>query len=46
MKRMDAPKGVLNALQKINEIAGKAEIDDKDVERIQRQVKKIQLILG
>ena len=46
MKRMDAPKGVLTALEKIDKIAGKAEIGDKDIERVLKQVKKIQTILG
>lgn len=46
MKRMDAPKGVLDALENIDNIASKTEIDDKDIERVLKQVKKIQTILG
>jgi len=46
MKRMDAPKGVLKSLEKIDRIASKDEIDEKDVERVLKQVKKIQTILG
>ena len=46
MKRMDAPKGVLKSLEKIDGIATKDEIDEKDVERVLKQVKKIQTILG
>ena len=46
MKRMDAPKGVLKAYDSIDEIAGKEKISDKDVQKVLKQVKKIQTILG
>jgi hypothetical protein len=46
MKRMDAPKGVLDALDKIAKIAEKDEISDKDIEKVLESVKKIQTILG
>lgn len=46
MRRMDAPKGVLESLERIDKIAGKDEIEEKDVERVLKQVKKIQMILG
>ena len=48
MKRMDAPKGVLNSLDEILKIADKEEKDitDKDVKDVLKLVKKIQTILG
>ena len=46
MKRMDAPKGVLEAYGNINEIADKEDVSDKDVQKVLKQVKKIQTILG
>ena len=46
MKRMDAPKGVLEALGKIAKIAEKEDISDKDIEKVLESVKKIQTILG
>ena len=46
MRRMDAPKGVLKSLENIDKIASKDEIEEKDVERVLKQVKKIQTILG
>jgi hypothetical protein len=46
MKRMDAPKGVLDALGRIEKIAEKDEISDKDIEKVLESVKKIQTILG
>ncbi len=46
MKRMDAPKGVLDALNEISKVAGKKEITDKDAENVLKQVKKIQTVLG
>jgi len=48
MKRMDAPKGVLDSLDKITKIADKKEKDitDKDVKNVLKLVKKIQTILG
>jgi hypothetical protein len=46
MKRMDAPKGVMKAYQNIAKIADKETISDGDVQRVLKQVKKIQTILG
>jgi len=46
MKRMDAPKGVLKAYDDISKIAAKDEIQDKDVKKVLKQVKRIQTILG
>ena len=46
MKRMDAPKGVLKAYDSIDKIADKEEISDHDVQKVLKQVKKIQTILG
>jgi hypothetical protein len=46
MKRMDAPKGVMTALNEIDDIAKKKEITDKDTKKVLRLVKKIQTILG
>lgn len=46
MKRMDAPKGVLDALDRIAKIAKKEELSDRDVEKVLESVKKIQTILG
>lgn len=46
MKRMDAPKGVLDALDEIVKVADKKEITDRDSENVLKQVKKIQTILG
>jgi hypothetical protein len=46
MKRMDAPKGVIDSLDEIAKIAEKKEITDKDVKQILKRVKKIQTLLG
>ena len=46
MKRMDAPKGVLNALDDIEKVANKKDITDKDTKTVLKLVKKIQTILG
>ena len=46
MKRMDAPKGVLKALDNIAEITKKKEISDRDTKKVLKLVKKIQTILG
>jgi hypothetical protein len=46
MKRMDAPKGVIDALGEIVKVAGKKEITDKDAADVLKQVKKIQTALG
>jgi hypothetical protein len=46
MKRMDAPKGVLDALDEISKVATKKEVTDKDAENVLKQVKKIQTVLG
>jgi len=45
MKKMDAPKGVLNALDQVAAIAGKSEITDRDVSEILKLVKNIQTML-
>ncbi len=46
MKRMDAPKGVLNALDGITKIANKKEITDRDSKEVLNLVKEIQTLLG
>ncbi len=46
MKRMDAPKGVLDNLEEITKIANKKEITDRDAKEVLNLVKKIQTILG
>jgi hypothetical protein len=46
MKRMDAPKGVMDALDEISKIAVKREITDRDAKEVLNLVKKIQTILG
>jgi hypothetical protein len=46
MKRMDAPKGVMDALDEITKIAEKKEISDRDTKEVLNLVKKIQTILG
>ncbi|HAR45459.1 MAG: hypothetical protein A2X56_05515 [Nitrospirae bacterium GWC2_57_13] len=46
MKRMDAPKGALEALDEIAGIAGKKEISDRDAKSVLKLVKKIQAVLG
>jgi hypothetical protein len=46
MKRMDAPKGVIDSLDEIAKIAEKKDITDKDIKQILKRVKKIQTLLG
>jgi hypothetical protein len=46
MKRMDAPKGAIEALDEIATISKAKEISDKDAEKVLKLVKKIQTILG
>jgi hypothetical protein len=46
MKRMDAPKGVLTALDEIEKIANKTDITDKDTKKVLDLIKEIQTILG
>lgn len=46
MKRMDAPKGVLDSLDEITKISEKKEITDRDAKEVLQLVKKIQTILG
>lgn len=46
MKRMDAPKGVLDALAELSTITAKKEIADRDADQVVKLVKKIQTVLG
>jgi hypothetical protein len=46
MKRMDAPKGVLDSLGEITKISGQKEIAERDAKQVLKLVKKIQSILG
>lgn len=46
LKRMDAPKGVLEALGEIGKISQKKEITDKDSEKVLRLVKEIEQLLS
>ena len=46
MRRINAPKSVLKAYDDISKIADKDEIQDKDVKKVLKQIKKIQTILG
>ncbi|HSG96464.1 MAG: hypothetical protein GWP60_05670 [Gammaproteobacteria bacterium] len=46
MERMEAPKGVLDGLRTIEEIAGRDQVEKRDVEKIAREVKRIQSLLG
>jgi hypothetical protein len=46
MKRMDAPKGVQDALAEISTIAEKKEIANRDADQVLRLIKKIQTVLG
>lgn len=46
MRRMDAPKGALDALGEIREIAKQKEIGERDGQRVQRLVRKLQDMLG
>jgi hypothetical protein len=43
---MEAPKGVLDGLRTIEEIAGRDQVEKRDVEKIAREVKRIQSLLG
>ncbi len=45
MKRLDAPKGVLDALDEIGKIAKSKDITDSDADKVLKLVKKIQEIL-
>lgn len=46
MKRMDAPKGVMDALDEITKIVEKKDITNRDAREVLNLVKKIQTILG
>ncbi len=46
MKRMEAPKGVLDNFEKIHKIVEKEKITDNDVKKLLKLVKKIQMILS
>lgn len=46
MERMEAPKGVLDGLRTIEKIAGRNQVEKRDVEKIAREVKRIQSLLG
>jgi hypothetical protein len=46
MKKMDAPKGVLDSLAEIEKISEKKEISDKDAADVLKLVKNIQTVLG
>ncbi len=46
MKRMEAPKGVIDALSEIAQIADQAQISDRDAKKVLKLSKKIQKILG
>ncbi|MBN1254744.1 MAG: hypothetical protein JXA50_05670 [Deltaproteobacteria bacterium] len=46
MKRMDAPKGALDALAEITKISEQKEIAEKDAKQVLKLVKKIQTVLG
>jgi len=46
MKRMDAPQGVIKALERIHAITAKKTVEKHDTKAVLRQVKKIQAILG
>ena len=46
MKRMDAPKGVVDSMQELAEITAKDEISDRDVKKILKLVQDIQTVLG
>jgi len=46
MKRMDAPKGVIDALADITNISAKKEIEDRDTKKVLKLVKKMQSLLG
>ena len=46
MKRMDAPKGVIESLETIRQISLKNDITDRDADTVVKMVKKIQTTLG
>lgn len=46
MKRMDAPKGVQDALAELSVITAKKEIADRDADQVVKLVKRIQSVLG
>lgn len=46
MKRMDAPRGVIESLEAIQQISQKKDITDKDADTVVKMVKKIQTTLG
>jgi hypothetical protein len=46
MERMDAPVGVMRALDDINDIVKQEKVSDRDVRNILKLVKRIQTILG
>lgn len=46
MKRMDAPKGVQDALAEISTISAKKDIADRDTEQVLKLIKRIQSVLG
>ena len=46
MRRMDAPQGVMRALEDISDIVKQEKVSDRDVRSILRLVKRIQTILG
>jgi hypothetical protein len=46
MKRMDAPKGVQDALAELSVIAAKKEIADRDADQVVKLIKRIQSVLG
>lgn len=46
MERMDAPKGVRDALAEISKISEKAEISDREADQVLRLIKRIQNVLG
>jgi hypothetical protein len=46
MERLDAPQGLLEALQQISHITTKQEITDRDVKEVLKLVKRIQTLLS
>lgn len=46
MKRMDAPKGVIESLETIRQISLKNDITDRDTDTVVKMVRKIQTTLG
>ena len=45
-KRMDAPKGVIEALAEIDKVSQKTEISDKDTEKVLQLVTQIEQLLS